>query len=281
MKRRKCVPRLKGSGPKGPPVAGLLSLLLALLVLAPCLRADRPQAATRVQETGNDRLKGAYLKKVGHMGGVTVWTVNGMYVRTNLDEEFTNFGHHYSFSFIPPNEFWLDREAVPNERDFYIHHMVKEYGLMARGVPYDSALDAADSLEARERLSAGDRNKVLTRSGAIDTSRVHRKLWKKLASGLRVWIVDGRLVRSVFFTDFTEGGHDRVYPFVPRGEVWIDDDLLNEERPFVLLHELHERALMATGLTYDAAHERSSLLESSCRRHPEELPGALRREGWK
>ena len=68
---------------------------------------------------------------------------------------------------------------------------------------------------------------------------------RKLESGLSVWIINGRLVRSGFDDDFTEGGHDYVYEFVPRDEIWIDNDLEEVERPYVLLHELHERNLMA------------------------------------
>jgi hypothetical protein len=69
---------------------------------------------------------------------------------------------------------------------------------------------------------------------------VHERLWKDLESGIKVWIMNGRLVRSVFDIDFTEGGHDYVYEFVPANEVWIDDAVEEPERPFVLLHELHD-----------------------------------------
>ena len=70
---------------------------------------------------------------------------------------------------------------------------------------------------------------------------MHERLWKQLENAVSVWIVNGRLVRSVFDIDFTAGGHDHVYEFVPRGEVWIDDAIVEKERGFVLLHELHER----------------------------------------
>lgn len=226
------------------------------------------------------RLKEPYLRKVLKVEGITVWIVDGMYIRGNLDEEFTNFGHHYSFPFIPAGEFWLDREASDNERAFYIRHMTVEYRLMAKGAGYDDALEAADSAEAALRIKSGDRKRILAADGGIDTPKVHRGLWRKLKGGVSVWIVDGRLVRSVFFTDFTEGGHDRVYPFVPAGEVWIDDDLRKKERPYVLLHELHERNLMLGGAGYDSAHEESSRLESLCRHHSEELPARLKKEGW-
>ena len=76
---------------------------------------------------------------------------------------------------------------------------------------------------------------------------VHEHLWKKLENGVTVWIVNGRLVRSMLDIDFTAGGHDHVYEFVPEGEVWIDNDIEEKERGFVLLHELHERNRMAEG----------------------------------
>ncbi len=82
-------------------------------------------------------------------------------------------------------------------------------------------------------------------------------------------------MRDLFYVDFTEGGHEFVYDFVPKGEVWIDNDLGPAERAFVILHELHERNLMAKGMHYDSAHLSSSIIEYKCRRgekdHHEEI----------
>lgn len=221
-----------------------------------------------------------YLEKVGQRGRITVWIVDGTYVRTNIDEEFTNFGHHHSFAFIPDNEFWLDREGKRDEVKFFIDHLLIEHRRMAKGVPYDKALEAADRAEMAERKKSGDIKKLTEGKGLPDAKKVHVTLWKSLSGGVVVWIVDGRLVRSVFDVDFTEGGHDHVYEFVPQNEVWIDNDLEEAERPYVLLHELHERNLMAKGWTYDRAHEESSKLEYHCRHNPNELHLALAKEGW-
>jgi hypothetical protein len=87
-------------------------------------------------------------------------------------------------------------------------------------------------------------------------------------------------VRSVFDIDFTAGGHDHVYEFVPTGEVWIDDAITEKERGFVLLHELHERNRMADAVPYSQAHAESSRIEFWCRHHPDELHDALAAEGW-
>ena len=58
---------------------------------------------------------------------------------------------------------------------------------------------------------------------------------KKYSGAVKVWIIQGGLVRSLYFIHFTEGGHDLVYPhFVPKNEVWLDDDLSPGERKFVL-----------------------------------------------
>jgi hypothetical protein len=247
-----------------------------LLLCTTVLAQDKLQGEFEMRDTS----KLPYLQKAGQRGHITIWIVDGAYIRTHLDEEFTNYAQHYAFSFVPQNEFWIDKEGKPDELRFFVDHLLVEHRLMAKGVSYDNALDAADKAEMAERKKAGDLKKVTKRGGLPDAKKVHVRLWKQLESPVSVWIVDGRLVRSVFDVDFTEGGHDYVYEFVPENEVWIDNDLDEAERPFVLLHELHERNLMAKGWDYDRAHEDSSKIEYHCRHHPNELHGALVREGW-
>jgi hypothetical protein len=107
-------------------------------------------------------------------------------------------------------------------------------------------------------------------------AQVHKKLLKKYSKYLKVWIVDGKLVRDVYLIYFTTGGHDKVYKFVPKGEVWIDDGILEHEIKLVLLHELEERALMAKGMAYDPAHIHANHVEYQCRHHPEKLNKKLK-----
>jgi hypothetical protein len=225
--------------------------------------------------------KQPYVKLIEERGDLKVWVVDGTFIRGNIDEEFTNYGQHYRFDYIPQNELWLDREAAQDETQFFIDHLLLEHRLMAKGVPYEKAIVEADRIERKERRLAGDIKRVEKRGDALpDAERVHKRLWKKLENGVSVWIVSGRLVRSAFDIDFTEGGHDYVYEFVPEKEVWIDDDVEEEERGYVLVHELHERNLMAKGQPYSKAHADSSRIEYRCRHHPDELHDALSKEGW-
>jgi hypothetical protein len=219
-------------------------------------------------------MKKPYIKEYCKISDFVVWIVDGAFVRKNIDEEFTNFGQHYRFNFIPNDEFWIDEEhGKGDEEKYYIDHMLVENRLMAEGKSYGKAIERADAVEKKERTNAlliGKWNKKKQEKEII-LGKIRLKLLKKYSGKtLKVWVVNGMLVRDLFFLDFTEGGHDKVYHFVPHGEVWIDDDVSPQERKFVLLHELHERNLMAKGMSYDSAHKSASETEYYCRKHPKE-----------
>lgn len=183
---------------------------------------------------------------------INIYIVDGEYVRNNINSEFTNYGQHYRFPFIPTDEIWLDKEYGRAEKEAFIAHAIKERELMVNGLGYTDAYIKSRKDEApyRERESGG----------------VKKKLLQVTDTGLSVWLVDGKKVRSNYSLDFTQGGHDRVYDFIPRHEVWIDDDLSLGERPAVILHEINENILMSKGMPYLPAHKRSSLKELRYRR---------------
>jgi hypothetical protein len=212
---------------------------------------------------------------------IQVWVVDGEYVRTFIDEEFTNFAQHYRFPFIPENEFWLDRETVNDESAYFIGHLIVEWSLMRQGKSYEEAIVEADKAEKVLRRKDNDIVKVIDpRTKLIDPKKFRVKLLKALGNGVKVWLVDGRLVRSILNIDFTQGGHEYVYEYVPENDVWIDNDINWTERGFVILHELHERNRMEEGLDYEEAHAESSALELSCRRQIDDLHDSLMAEGW-
>ena len=229
-------------------------------------------------------MKKPYVKKIGNFSGFTVWIVDGKYVRDYLDEEFSNFGQPLHFKIIPKKELWIDKEHAGNETRYFIIHMLAENRLMQEGKSFDEAFEKADKIERMERKKSELLKKAIkTIKHKKDIiNRIHKKFLKKYSKNLQVWIVNGELVRDLFFIDFTEGGHDKVYSFIPQGEVWLDDDLSVRERKFVLLHEVHERNLMVKGWAYDSrnksAHFDASNLEYFCRRHPKLLDKKLKEE---
>jgi hypothetical protein len=222
-----------------------------------------------------------YLKKIGKYSGFIVWFVDGNYIRTFINEEFTNFGQHYRFKFIPKDEFWIDKENSNNEVSFYIDHLLIENYLMKKGKSYDYAINKADSIEKRERKKSKFYIRTFKRKRLCYKeiiNKIHIRLLKSFSKKISVFIVNGELVRDKFFIDFTEGGHDKVYHFVPKNEIWLDNDLTKKERDYVLLHEVHERNLMAKGFSYEKAHRSSSRIEYYCRHHPFKIRKLLKKE---
>lgn len=188
---------------------------------------------------------------VNERDGYKIYIVDGNYIRDNVDVEFTNFGQHFRFRFIPRHEIWLDKDHGRGERIPFEIHAIKEAEEMAKGKDYDTAYKDGLEAECEYRLN--------------DKKPVHKHIIHKYGD-VTVWLVDGKAVRDKYDKGFTEGGHWKVYKYVPEGEVWIDDQLTDQERKPVLLHEMNELNLMRKGMPYLPAHRRSSIKEGKFRK---------------
>ncbi len=246
------------------------------------------------------KLKKPYMEEYSRVYNFIVWIVDGEYVREHFDKEFTNFGQHYNFKFIPKDEFWIDKEyGDDNECPYFIDNMLAERKFLARGMNPIEAGIRANKVEMCERKKSEEIFKELNSQLSHEKllRKIHLKLLIKYSGAVDIWIVNGRLVRDLYFLDFTEGGHDRVYRFIPKNEVWIDDDLSPNERKFVILHELHERNLMCQGWCYEpndpramikevdrhakihkSAHFAANELEFHYRRNPQDIDKVLKEE---
>ena len=85
-------------------------------------------------------MKNPKIKLLCKIGGLEVWEVDGLWVRKNLDEDFTNFGQHYRFKFIPKNELWIEKEVSEDEFNFYITHLLVERKMMENNMKYEDAI---------------------------------------------------------------------------------------------------------------------------------------------
>ena len=211
--------------------------------------------------------------------GFRVCTVNAFEVRdlTQGDEEFTYFATHGDFPrLIPEREIWIDERLFEVEGIFYLANALTMLAEMEKGRSADRAevVGLAAERSLRERLIG-----VKFRGG-----RPHRRVPVKVyvrryltlpdvKGPVEVRQVDGCLVRSLYKTDYTEGGHGYVYPWVPKGEIWVENDLDPAELPFVVAHEYTELRLMRDeGLGYERAHAISAGVEFQLREGGGALP---------
>jgi hypothetical protein len=223
-----------------------------------------------------------YIKKDLEIAGFTVWIVDGSYIRKNIDKEFTNFSQHYQFKFIPKKEFWIDKDynKRKGEKRFYINAMLTMDNFLSSGISHKKAAEIAGIFERGERAKSAYFKKVFkSKSKKKEIKKIHRRLLKLYSNDkIQVWIVDWELVRGLYFVDFTQGGNDKVYKFIPENEVWIDDNVSQKERKFILLHEIHERNLMKKGMKYEPAHQFSSTIENYARHNRQKIDKLIRKE---
>jgi hypothetical protein len=226
-----------------------------------------------------DYAKKPYIKKLMNFAGFDVWVVDGEYIRKNISEDFVNYDQHFHLNFIPKNEFWIEKNNIHNETKFYIDHLFIESRLMASGKNYETAYLEAAKFEKKERAKSECMKNIDKSDKKHLLGKVKEKLWKACSKKIKVYIVNGELVRDLFFIDFADGGHDKVYSFIPEAEIWIDDDIIHEkERKFILLHEMHERNCMAKGATYSEGHASATEIEDFCRKHPKETDKFIKKE---
>jgi hypothetical protein len=89
-------------------------------------------------------------------------------------------------------------------------------------------------------------------------------------NGVNIFSIDGEFIRQYIYEDFTQGGNDYAYPnFVPKNELWVDKDVVNETRKTTIAHESKEREEMAKGKFYDkgknSAHDKALKYEKKIR----------------
>jgi hypothetical protein len=211
-------------------------------------------------------------KRVLTHADCTVYSVNGLAVRNvaQPDEEFGNFAMCDEFpNLIPKHEVWISEKLAPREGVFFIANALTQLARCAAGAT-EKAYEEGLSIERQLRENI---NGIAFRDG-----KPHKQVPEGIylepyltlpdpKGAIAVWIVDGNLVRSYYKTDYTQGGHGFVYPWVPKSQIWVEDGSDRRELPFIISHEYIERRLMRDAqLDYDTAHDICSKMEFKLRK---------------
>ena len=216
--------------------------------------------------------KNIYVKKINTAGDSAVWLVDGALIRKEINENFVKSADNNQFNFVPKNELWIDEDLDPKEYRYFIDRFIYEQGLLDSGKDYAIADKKADEFEKDERKDSVEVRQILkSRPDKKDLlEKIKKKIIKKFSGEIKIWLVDGNLVRSFFLLDYCEGGHGLVYPFIPKNEIWIEQAISPQERKYIILHELHERHLMSQGKSYKNAHIGATEVEDYYRENPKE-----------
>lgn len=217
------------------------------------------------------------LQFLDNIAGFSIYEVDGDLIRES-DPDFQVGGQPYRYSFIPSDELWIDKNFDMNDTQYLIDYLLEEYILMFDGKSYTEAARNAEHVMNRERSRSLDLYGYNVPKNQADY--FHKEIYGN-ATNVKVWIVDSFRVITLLDENFFESGNDRIYRYIPIEEIWIADDIDRNELNYVLLHELHERALMLNyRFPYDLAHRQSIELEFAARKNPGMLTKYLQAEGW-
>src|SRR5579864_1524360 len=205
--------------------------------------------------------------------GWRYYTVDASAVRNvaQPDEEFANFATCEEFAnLIPEHEIWFNESTFDREGVFFLanaHLRLKE---KKDGASYEDAYSAGLEMERplRQKITGLKFRNGKPHRQVPDNVYVEPYFTLDDAEfPIQVWLVDGCAVRSLYKTDYVEGGHGFVYPWVPKQQIWIEKDLDHWELPFITCHEYLELRLMRDhGMEYDPAHEVCSHMEFDLRK---------------
>ena len=200
-----------------------------------------------------------------------IFEVDGPWIRNHIDVDFPDVGQHFDQDYIPPDEWWIDSEYLPE----YNHEMV---GLIAlwegrkNGLSRDEAMTKANRAEIKSRRESKEYSRFLDLFkkeilGFISDEIVDDKD-SKTTEHILIVVVRGLWLRfqTDWGADFICGGHHYVYPQIPEDEIWIDDAMAREEIPPTIEHEFKERKKMKyEGWKYLPAHEYARKEEEAVR----------------
>ncbi len=178
--------------------------------------------------------------------------VDGSFIRNHLDTNFGFLEEHARAGFspsyyIPEGELWVDK-----------HYRAELPRLIKIRELYNNPKYA--------RLSYQKIREILKRELVSHETPPPFIEQTEKNGALTINHVNGHIVREYIDPEFIFGGHDLVYNYIPKNEVWLDALQGPRELPYTTLHELTERAYMKQGMNYDAAHDIAIAVEKSARR---------------
>ncbi len=220
----------------------------------------------------------------GEKEGFKIWVVDGAKIRKDIFDEFVYGGNNERYPFVPEKEIWIDNSISAEEFETTLAHELNERGLMARfGMSYEDAHDSSLAVE------------VVMRRGWEKICKEHEEKLPKVSptdfdstqeiddlpeliklkniyripigerNGVKVWVVDGYVVRRDIYPDFGFSGNGKAYHFIPEDEIWIDGQITCEETEYSIALELKERELMMQGKEYNDAYTGAVALSNKMR----------------
>lgn len=96
---------------------------------------------------------------------------------------------------------------------------------------------------------------------------LNKVLWRtfvdETGATIRIYSVDGEYVEENYDVGWIGAGHHLRCPYIPDGEIWVEQIFSEKRRQHVVRHELKEVHKMLAGYSYDGAHHMANEEEAA------------------
>ena len=173
-------------------------------------------------------------------------------------EEFCSYAIHEDFpDKIKKDEIFIDKHLNENDSKLILRSAIQRLKDLKSGMSsekaYDQSIKFEKSLREKAKLQHKDKEDKFTKHGKKYLTIKDDKF------PVNVYLVSGKEIRDKYKTDFSQGGHGYVYPWIPHNEIWIEKEVDPKEYIYILAHEYTELLLMRDKkMKYEEAHIKAS-----------------------
>jgi len=168
-------------------------------------------------------------------------------------EEFCSVAIHEDFpKYIKKNEIFIDDKLSEPEVKEFLIGLKNRLECLENGSKH--CYEYAIKKEKNDRLKHKSK-----------TKKEKCCILNDYKNKIDVFYVNGKAVRDIYKTDFSQGGHGYVYSWIPKNQIWIENEE-KEETAFILAHEYSEMVMMRDlKMEYEDAHSVASKIEKKLR----------------
>lgn len=168
-------------------------------------------------------------------------------------EEFCNIAIHEDFpKYIKKNEIFVDNDLSASEVQSFLIGLKNRLECLKSG-----------SKDCYEYAMKKEKDYRLKHKSKIKKEKCC--VLNDYKNKIDVFYANGKAIRDIYKTDFSQGGHGYVYSWIPKNQIWIEKEE-KEETAFILAHEYSEMVMMRDlKMEYEDAHSVASKIEKKLR----------------
>jgi len=108
-----------------------------------------------------------YKEQLGSVGNILIMSVDGEYIRDNIDVDFLMGGNPGPYKYVPNNEVWIEYNlSAIDTMSILLHELIEMYHMKSGHMTYNRAHKLADQFE--EQLRNVYANSDISKSEGIE-----------------------------------------------------------------------------------------------------------------